>query len=165
MFRQRWISTALSMLALITFSQAAAAFDEDAMPQAKAESDAFVKAFNAHNAKAVGALFTETADFAFLQGSSLDNIQFGLVSGRPDITATLETFYQLYPSAKLAHNVRKARTIAPEVMVSDEDFELTGLPADAGPIKGQFVVVRVRANGAWKIAAERNVSKVPASKR
>jgi uncharacterized protein (TIGR02246 family) len=164
MLRHRWMSVTLAMLGLAAVASAASASDEDVMPQAKAESEAFVKAFNEHKAKAVGSLFTETADFAFLQGSSLDTLQFGLVSGRDQITGIMETFFQIFPSAKLTHTVRQARLVAPEVMVSDEDFEITGLPGDSGPIKGQFVVVRVRADGTWKIAAERNVSKVPPQK-
>ncbi len=164
MLRHRWLIVTLAMPGLAAVASAASASDEDVMPQAKAESEALVKAFNEHKAKTVGSLFTETADYAFLQGSSLETLQFGLVSGRDQIIGTLETFFQIFPSAKLTHTVRRARLVAPDVMVSDEDMEITGLPGDSGPIKGQVVVVRVRADGIWKIAAERNISKVPLQK-
>ena len=49
-------------------------------------------------------------------------------------------------------------------MVVDEDFEITGLPEESRPIKGRSVTVRVRADGAWKIAAARNVSLDPPRK-
>jgi uncharacterized protein (TIGR02246 family) len=155
------MSDCLAIVFLVSSAVAASAADEDVMPQAKAESEAFVKAFNQHKAKAVGSFFTEDADFAFLQGSSLETLQFGLATGRDQITQTVETFFQIYPASKLSHTVRRARLITPDVMMSDEDFEITGLPMDSGPVKGQFVVVRVRTNGTWKIAAERNISKVP----
>jgi hypothetical protein len=74
----------------------------------------------------------------------------------------VETFFQVFPTAKLSHTVRRARLITPDVMVADVDFEITGLPEDSGPIKGQVVIIRVRTEGAWKIAVERNISKVPA---
>ena len=122
------------------------------------------EAFNTHQPKAVGALCTETADYTFLQGSSLETLQFGLISGRNQIVETIESFFQLFPSAKVTHAVRRARLVTPDVMVSDEDMEITGLTADAGPIRGQVVVVRVRADATWKIAAVRYISKVPPQK-
>jgi uncharacterized protein (TIGR02246 family) len=158
------MSLALGLLSLAVVAAAAPAAGDDVMPQAKAESKAFVKAFNEHNAKALGALCIETADFAFLQGSSFETLQFGLVSGRDGIINMLDTFFDVYPSSKLSHTVRRARLIMPDVMVSDEDFEITGLPTDAGPVKGQFVIIRVKTDGTWKIAAERNISKVPQQK-
>jgi uncharacterized protein (TIGR02246 family) len=150
------------MLGLFAIASSTSAAEDDVMPQAKAE--AFVKAFNEHDAKAVGSLYTESADFAFLQGSSLETIQSGQVSGRDPITRAVEKFFQINPSAKLTHTVRKARLITPDVMVSDEDFEITKLPGEPGPIKGRLVVIRVRTDGTWKITAERNVSKAPPQK-
>lgn len=164
MLRHRWMIVTLAMLGLAAVASAASVADEDVMPRAKAESEALVKAFNEHDAEALGALFTETADYAFLQGSSPEALQFGLISGRDQIIRTMETFFQIFPSAKLAHTVRRARLVAPDVMVSDEDMEITGLPGDYGPIKGQVMVVLVRADGIWKIAADRNISRVPLQK-
>jgi hypothetical protein len=155
------IFAVMGLAAIVAVSSAA---DTDVIAQAKVESQAFVQAFNDHNPARVGALLVETADFAFLQGSSLDNMQFGLIVGRDRIRETLETFFQICPSAKVSHTVRTARMITPDVMLSDEDFEISGLPADSGPIKGQCVVIRIKVDGTWKITAERNVSKAPPQK-
>ena len=168
MLRHRCLTVAIAIailgLAATTTATTAWADDKDATAAAKAGSESLVKAFNEHNTKALGELFTESADFAFLQGDSLETLQFGLVSGRDQITATVATFFQMYPSAKLAHTVRRARLVAPDVMVVDEDFEITGLPGESRPIKGKLVVVRVLADGCWKIAAERNISYDPPHK-
>jgi uncharacterized protein (TIGR02246 family) len=167
MLRHRGMGVALALLGLAAVASAAStasASAEDVVSQAKAESEALDKAFNQHQPKAVGALCTESADYTFLQGSSLETLEFGLINGRDQIIETMETFFQLFPSAKLTHAVRRARLVTPDVMVSDEDMEITGLAADAGPIRGQVVVVRVRADGTWKIAAVRNISKVPPPK-
>jgi uncharacterized protein (TIGR02246 family) len=158
------MSVATVILGLAATAPKSWAFDEDVITGAKTASEAYVKAFNEHDPKAIGALFTETADFAFLQGSSLENLQFGLVSGRDEITATVATFFRMCPSAKLTHTVRRARLVTPDVMVVDEDFEIAGLPEESRPIKGSFVVIRVRVDGSWKIAAERNVSYDPPRK-
>jgi uncharacterized protein (TIGR02246 family) len=163
MFRQRWISFAIVILGLARPATSWAS-DQEVIAGAKAGSEAFVKAFNEHDAKALGALCTESADFAFLQGDSLENLQFGLASGRDQIIATAATFFQMYPSAKVTHTVRRARLIAPDVMLVDEDFEITGLPEEPRPMRGKFLIVRVRVDGSWKIAAERNISYDPPRK-
>jgi hypothetical protein len=86
-----------------------------------------------------------------------------LVSGRDRIIAAVATFFQLNPSAKETHTVRLARLIAPDVMLVDEDFEITGLAGENRPLRGKFLIVRV--DGSWKIAAERNISYGPPLKR
>ena len=164
MLRHRCLTVAIAILGLTASATTAWADDKAPIAAAKAGSEALVKAFNEHDIKALGDMFTESADFAFLQGDSLETLQFGLVNGRDQITATVATFWQMYPSAKLAHTVRRARLVAPDVMVVDEDFEITALPGESRPIKGKLVVVRVWADGCWKIAAERNISYDPPHK-
>ena len=99
MFRHRWISVAIVILGLATRPATSWASDEEVIARAKAVSEAYAKAFNEHDAKAIGALCTEGADFAFLQGDSLENLQFGLVSGRDQIIAVVTTFFQMNPSS------------------------------------------------------------------
>ena len=166
MFRHRWMSFAIVILGLAARPATSWASDEEVIARAKAVSEAYARAFNEHDAKAIGAICTEGADFAFLQGDSLENLQFGLVSGRDQIIAVVTTFFQMNPSAKLTHTVRRARLIAPDVMLVDEDFEITGLPEEPRPIRGKFlsVRVRVRVDGNWKIAAERDISYDPPRK-
>jgi uncharacterized protein (TIGR02246 family) len=151
----------LALLALTTAASASGVAEDEVLARAKSESAAFVEAFNRHDAKAVGELFAESGDFTFLQGSSFETLQFGLIRGRDQITEGMQIFFELFPDAKLSHATRRARLITPDVLISDEDFEITGLPRGDGPMKGQFVVIRVKSDGAWKIAAERNVSKLP----
>ncbi len=57
-----------------------------------------------------------------------------------------------------------ARLVTPDVMVVDDDFQITGLPEESRPIKDQTVTVRVRVHGAWKFAATRNVCLEPPQK-
>jgi uncharacterized protein (TIGR02246 family) len=164
MFRHRWMSFAMVILGIAARPATSLASDKALLARAKAVSEAYAKAFNEHDAKAIGAICTESADFAFLQGDSLENLQFGLVRGRDQIVTTVATFFQLNPTAKLTHTVRRARLIAPDVMLVDEDFEIGGLPGEPRPIRGKFLSVRVRVDGSWKIAAERNISYDPPRK-
>ena len=165
MFRHRLISFAMVILGLAARPATSWASDEEVIARVKAVSEAYARAFNEHDAKAIGALCTESADFAFLQGDSLEKLQFSLVSGRDQIITVVTTFFQMNPSAKLTHTVRRARLIAPDVMLVDEDFEISGLPEEPRPIRGKFMSVRVRVDGSWKIAAERDISYDPPRKR
>jgi uncharacterized protein (TIGR02246 family) len=128
------------------------------------ESAAYVKAFNDRKTKDLTALFTPDADFAFLQGPSVDKLEYGLVRGRREIVDSHETFFSVYPDSRLKQTVFYARLIRPDMLIADIDFELVGLPSNAGPIRGQAVTVRVLESGVWKIAAERNVSRTPVTK-
>ena len=75
-----------------------------------------------------------------------------------------ETFFSVYPNSRLKQTVFYARLIRPDVLISDFEFEISGLPRDAGPIRGRAVTIRVLESGVWKIAAERNASRTPVRK-
>jgi hypothetical protein len=131
----------------------------DAIEQAKRESAIYVKAFNDHRAKDVSAILTRDADFAFLQGSSVEKLDYGLMSGREGIVACHETFFSLYPDSRLTQTVLSARLIRPDLLIADVEFEIKGLPSATGPIRGRSVILRINEGGTWKIAVERNVSR------
>jgi uncharacterized protein (TIGR02246 family) len=131
---------------------------------ASRESAALVKAFNERNLKDLAALFTPDADFAFLQGSSIERLDFALIRSRKEIVGNFETFFSVYPNSRLKQTVFYARLIRPDVLISDFEFEISGLPRDAGPIRGRAVTIRVLESGVWKIAAERNASRTPVRK-
>ena len=163
MLRHRWMSVTLAMLGLAAVASTASASDEDVMLQAKAASEALVKAFNEHQAKAVGSLFTETADYAFLEGSSLETLQFGLVSGRDRIIGTVETFFQTFPSAKLTHTVVGPGSSLPMSWCRTRTWRSRGCPGlrtDQGPGRGR---PRAGRRG-LEDRRGRNISKVPPQK-
>ncbi len=66
MLRNHWMSIVLTTLGLAAVGSAAFAADASEIVDANAGSEACIKAFNEHDAAALGALFTESADFAFL---------------------------------------------------------------------------------------------------
>jgi len=136
----------------------------DAVELAKRESAAYVKAFNDRKTKDLPALFTPDADFVFLHGSRVERLEYVLVRGREEIVGSHETFFEVFPDARLTQTVLSARLIRPDLLIADVDFEIKGLPSDSGPIRGRAVVIRVKDGGAWKITADRNVSKTPPAK-
>jgi hypothetical protein len=134
------------------------------VPLATREADAFVKAFNDHKPVDIGALFSEDADLAFLQGASIDKLNSGLVRGRKQITLDFDTFFSVYPNCRITEKVVYARMVRPDLLIADADFEIKGLGDEEGPIKGRALVVRVLEKGVWKIAAERSFSKTSTPK-
>ena len=135
-----------------------------AVSLAARESAGYVKAFNGRNSKGLSALFTSDASIAFLQGASVEKLEYGMIDGRDDIVGTHETFFSVFPNARLTQTVLSAHMVRPDLLLADVDFELTGLPSDAGPIRGRAVVVRVLDSGVWRIAAERSFSRTPVIK-
>ena len=68
------------------------------------------------------------------------------------------------PNPNVSTQAAANRLIRPDVLISDSEFEISGLPRDAGPIRGRAVTIRVLESGVWKIAAERNASRTPVRK-
>jgi hypothetical protein len=137
---------------------------DEAVELARRESSAYVRAFNDRRAKDLSALFTREADLAFLQGPDAGRLDYGIVRGAGEIAGCLAKFFDLYPEARLSQAVVTARLIRPDVLIADVDFEITGLPGEYGPIRGRSVIIRLNEAGAWKIAADRNVSRTRAVK-
>ena len=128
---------------------------------AERESSAFAGAFNDRKFKDLAALFTEEADLEFLRGPSVEKLEYRMACGRDEIASCIDTFCSTFPNAKLTVTVRSARLIRPDLLIAEADFEIEGLPNDAGPIQGKAVTVRVLESGVWKIAADRNFSRYP----
>jgi len=75
-----------------------------------------------------GELFTLDVDFAFLQGrmsrgSNTASSAAGRDRGVP------RAVFEPYPNARLSQTVANARPIRPDVLITDVDFEIVGLPA------------------------------------
>ncbi len=154
----------MATVGLIAAALLAQGHSEDAFELSRRESSAYVRAFNEHKAAGLDALFNRDADLAFLQGSDVAKLDYGLVRGADEIAGCLARFFELYPNARLSQAVTTARLIRPDLLITDVDFEIVGLPGNAGPIRGRSVVIRANESGAWKIAADRNVSRTHTAK-
>ena len=82
------------------------------VPLAKRESAAYVKAFNDRKFKDLAPLFTSDAEIAFLQGSSVEKLEYGMVDGREEIVSCHETFCSIVPGRQ-AHADRPLRPAGP----------------------------------------------------
>ena len=117
--------------------------------------DGFLRAFNTHDAKAFGRLFTEDADWVSVAGIR--------VKGRAGIEAEHEkAFTTFFKSVTLASTGATVRLLCPDVAVVHFNWELTGQvdkegkPADTR--RGIITIVAAKEADQWKITAGQNTN-------
>ncbi len=151
-----------AMVAVVgLFRSAPAAAQDDALALAKHQCAAIEKAFNAHDVPALTALYAEDVDVTVLAGDSVADIRAVHLAGMAEARSVFETLLHEYPGAKLKLTVHKARLAGHDVLVSDQSYEVTGLPAGTAPIKAITFVVRQKHGEKWLVVAERHVAQVP----
>jgi uncharacterized protein (TIGR02246 family) len=113
----------------------------------QAAVDAFVKAFNNGDVKAVTALFTENAEVTYEDGA--------MAVGKPAISAQYEAIFQEHPGRKLSVTTEAIRFFADDVAQEEGRAILT--PADGGPAEhSRYSVVYVKKDGRWLQATVRD---------
>jgi len=117
--------------------------------------DGFLRAFNAHDAKAFGSLFTEDADWVSVAGIR--------VKGRAGIEAEHEkAFTTFFKSATLSSKGTTERLVRPEVAVVHFNWELTDQVDKEGkvatPRRGIITIVAVKETDGWRITAGQNTN-------
>jgi len=117
--------------------------------------DGFLRAFNTHDAKAFGSLFTEDADWVSVAGIR--------VKGRAGIQAEHEkAFTTFFKSATLASTGTTVRLVRPDVAVVHFNWELTGQVDKEGkvaaPRRGVITIVATKEEDQWRITAGQNTN-------
>jgi uncharacterized protein (TIGR02246 family) len=117
----------------------------------RATAKAFVKAFNARDAKAIGALWLENADYRDDTGNSY--------VGRGAIQQKYAEFFddQSQREMKLEISVESVRLIAPTLAVEDGVATISP-PVEGRPVSGRYSAVQVRQDGKWLLASVREWS-------
>lgn len=113
----------------------------------KASADAFEKAFNAKDARAIGAQFIENAEAVDEDGNILE--------GRPAIEARFADLFKESPKARIAVEVTSLRQLGPEVAVED-GFSTTTLDPDQPGSRSPYTIVHIKQGGKWLIASVRD---------
>jgi uncharacterized protein (TIGR02246 family) len=135
-------------LVLLTFLSPASAQDKpptDAEKAAQAQDDTYVAAFNKGDAKAVGALYSEDAQYTTDDGAT--------TVGRAAVIENLSRFFAKYKGAKLDLQIESARFLTPDVLV-EKGF------ATVGDDTTRYVCNYVKKDGAWLIS-ELNETTLP----
>jgi uncharacterized protein (TIGR02246 family) len=115
--------------------------DEAAIREA---GKAFAAAFNANDAKAIGAQWAEDGVFVDESGERID--------GREAIQKQYEKFFSEYPGVQILVNVSQVKMVTPTTAIVEGTTTLGATDAKS-PVSSQYLAVRVKSNGKWLLAS------------
>ncbi len=136
-------SRAISQDAPVSTSSAA----DVELEQLRASAAEFVKAFNAGDAKAIGALFLEKAEVVDEDGN--------LVQGRENIEARFAELFKGFPKASVAVEITSLRQISPAVAIEEGVTSITLAPDEPASVNA-YALVHLKKDGKWQFASVRD---------
>lgn len=113
----------------------------------RAQSQAFVKAFNQHDAKAVAAFWTEDGEFISDSGQRF--------VGREEIAQGYAAIFEINPEAKLQMAIEQLRLLSPVTAIEDGSAVVAPAPAGNAGIS-TYTAVHVKVDGKWMMASVRD---------
>jgi uncharacterized protein (TIGR02246 family) len=117
-------------------------------------ADAFVKAYNAGDAKALGALFVADGEIVNQTRESRQ--------GHAAIERAFGEFFQAHPKVKIAVSTDSIRVLSPTSAVEDGDSTVTSSTGQTIE-RNRYMVVYVKQDGQWKMATARDLPAAPVS--
>jgi uncharacterized protein (TIGR02246 family) len=113
------------------------------------KAGAFVKAFNAGDAKALAAFWAEDCDYVSQTGRH--------VKGRKAIEELYRNFFAQRKGAKLRITVDSVRFLKPNVAVEDGLTEL--IPPDGGPVTAtSYTILHIKDGEEWRLSSLREAA-------
>lgn len=123
----------------------------------RATTQAFMKAFNAHDAEKVSQLWTKDGDFVAESGETY--------SGRDAIRQGYADFFAQNPKVQIRIFVDSVRLLSDSAAIEDGRAVLEPPPAGA-PVITKYTAVHVKSEGQWKMSTVRDsVVEVPSNYR
>jgi uncharacterized protein (TIGR02246 family) len=116
------------------------------------ESEATVKAFNAADAAALGAMFLENGELVDENGTAH--------AGKAAITELFKGFFANYPKSVLEMQVMSVRPIGDAIAVEEGERRITAADG-ASAAQVRYVTVRSKQGDRWPIASYREFSDNP----
>ena len=116
--------------------------------------EAFTKAYNSGDAKAIASLFVADGEIVNEEGES--------VQGREGIERTFAAIFKANPKSQIKVSIQSLRFVSPSVAMEDGVSTVTrqsGQPAE----RSRYTVVHVKQDGAWRMASARDLPDEEAS--
>ena len=110
--------------------------------------NAFTKAANAHDAKALSALFAPDGELVNEEGHA--------VQGREAIERTFAAVFQAHPKMRLAVTVQSIRFVGPTLAIEDGTSTIMNTSGE-GAEHNRYMVVHVKQDGRWQMASARDL--------
>ncbi|HEX6962319.1 MAG TPA: SgcJ/EcaC family oxidoreductase [Lacipirellula sp.] len=126
---------------------------EDETAAIRDRVEAYVAAYNKHDAAALADLWAD--DAVYLNHSTGESVQ-----GRAGIAAMFEEMFKAGEADQLSVTVDSIRLITPDVAIEDGKAELA--PADGEPVPSTYTAVHVKKDGKWYLTSVRE-TEVPSA--
>ena len=117
------------------------------LEQLRASAAAFETAFNAGDAKALGAMFIDKAEVVDADG--------GVISGREAIQARFAGLFQETPGCTVQVEITSLRQLTPAVALEEGMTKIT-LPKDKGTSVNSYTLIHLKQDGKWRFASIRD---------
>lgn len=114
----------------------------DAAKTARTQEDTYLEVFNRGDLKALEGFYTEDAQLIMEDG--------GVVSGRPNLVASLTAYLTQNKGAKLAAEIESARWLTPDVLTETGIFTATLVGGNIDTTR--YSITRVKKGDRWLIA-------------
>jgi uncharacterized protein (TIGR02246 family) len=132
-------------------AQKASGADEQAI---RASAEAFTKAFNAGDAKAVAALWTPDGEYVDEDGT--------VYTSRPVIEKEYAAFFKEHPKARMQIDIASIRLVQPDLAIEEGSTRLIEPPVGATS-EANYVVVHKKQDGKWQMASVHDLDSTPLS--
>jgi uncharacterized protein (TIGR02246 family) len=120
----------------------------------RAAVQTFAKAYDAHDAKAVAALFAPDAEAIDNEGTA--------VQGREAIEQVYTRIFKENPKTRIEVAVSSIRFMSPTVAIEDGASTVTHA-ANEPPERSRYTVLHAKREGKWQMASARDLSDGPSS--
>ena len=120
----------------------------------RATADEFVKAFNAADAKAIGALWAPDAEYTDESGESFQ--------GRAAIEQVYADLFKQHLGAMMTVKIESIRLLGPDVAL-EKGVARVKSPGGLADTAARYTVVHAKRNGKWTMVFGRDAPYVPAS--
>jgi len=139
-----WIGFALLSLGALTWASQGPADDVKGLDST---FNAWLDAFNKHDAKGLAALYAEDADVVLPSGTRL--------KGRAAVEKGTAEYFKNNPNVKTKNSVISRRFLKPDVAVEDGQWEDSGLTEVGLPTKGLYATLLAKLQGRWLLVCDR----------
>jgi len=118
----------------------------------RASAEAFADAYNAHDAKALAALFAADGEIVDELGDAKQ--------GRAAIEQIFAAVFEQFPDAAMAIAVKSVRFVGANLAIEDGVASVAREEGDA--VDNSYTVVHVKQDGKWQMASVRDLTAQPA---
>jgi uncharacterized protein (TIGR02246 family) len=114
----------------------------------RATADAFAKAYNAHDPRAIAALFSPDGEIVDESGDARQ--------GRSEIEGVFSAVFEEYPEATMSVDIVAIRFLGPGLAEEDGSVNVIHTPGDA-PEQNRYTVLHLKQDGKWMMASARDL--------